>query len=432
MSPEIIGLLFIILMLVMIFSGIWIGVAMALAGFLGYVALEGWDKAVGMVGIEPFAQIFSYTFTCIPLFMFMGAIAARSNLVSDLYETATKWVGQLRAGLGIATVAATAVFSAVCGSSFAADVTMGRIAIPEMRKHGYHPGLSAALVAAAATMGALIPPSLAFIIYGVLTEQSVGQLFMAGVFPGILEALFYIGTLMIIGRIRPRYFPSSAPRVTWGKRFSSLRLTAPVLVLILVIMGGIYGGFFTPTEAAGVGCLFVVIIAIALRRLKFRDFTGAVAETVISTAMIVLLITGAFILMRVITVSGLAEWLAGLIAGLSVSRYWILLMIILFYIVLGCFIDMVAMTILTVPIIYPIIVALGFDPLWFGVIMVRVGEVGLITPPIGMNVFVLSASCDIPVGTIFRGVGPFVAADVVHIALLVAVPEIALWLPRTM
>ncbi|MBA7576693.1 C4-dicarboxylate TRAP transporter large permease protein DctM [subsurface metagenome] len=431
MSPELIGAIGIAVLVALIFMRIWVGAAMALVGFLGYGYLVGWNYALIMTGTEPYSDIAFYPITVIPLFIFMGALVSNTGVSRDLYNTAHKWVGQLRGGLAMSTVGACAAFSAICGSSEATAATMGKVALPEMRRLNYDVGLATGSVAAGGTMGILIPPSMGFILYGILCDVSIGKLFMAGIIPGALEAVFYVAAIWIICRLNPKLGPSG-PKTSLIEKIFSLKDTWAMLALFLLVMGGIYKGVFTPTEAGAIGAFGAIVICFIGRKLTWANLRGSAVETAQTTAMIVFMIIGAFLMMRFLAVSGLPVMISELVTGLPVSGIWILIAIIMMYILLGCFLDVYSALILTVPIIFPVIVALGFNPLWFGVIMVRVMEIGLITPPFGMNVFILSSVTGVPIGTIFRGVIPFLITDFCHVALLVAIPALSLFLPMSM
>lgn len=431
MSAGIVGLIGIVILLILIFMRIWIGVAMAAVGILGYAYLVGWEKASLMAGMEPFSQTAYHPITAVPLFLLMGAIVSGTGISTDLYNAARKWIGQVRGGLAMATVAACGGFAAICGDSIATAVTMGKVAFPEMKRYNYDAKLAVGSIAAGGTIGILIPPSLGFILYGILTEQSIGQLFIAGIIPGILEVLFYMFTIFIVCRINPNMGPPG-PQVSFREKIIGLKDVWPMLVIFLLIIFGLYAGMFTPTEAGAIGAFGSIIVTFALRKLKWNNFRSAVTETAGNTSMIIFLLIGAFMLTRFLTVSQLPVMLGKYIVGLEMPRLLILLAIIGFYIITGCFLDVLAAIILTLPITYPIVVTLGYDPIWWGVVMVRVMEVGMISPPIGINVFVLAKTTDTPIGTIYRGVLPFVLADIFHIALLIAVPELSLFLVKLM
>ena len=431
MNPDTVGLIGVLVMLAMIFAGVWVGTAMILAGFLGLLYLEGTSMALTILGTEPFSQIASYVLACVPLYILMGIVVSKTGIASDLYWTANKWVGSIRGGLAIATTFAAGAFAAICGSSDASAAAMGRVAYPEMLKFRYDKRLASACIAAGGTIGILIPPSLGFILYGLLTEQSIGKLYMAGFLPGILQVLFYSATVYILCKLKPDLGPA-AERASFREKLYSLKGTWSMLALFIFTIGGIYAGIFTPTEAGALGAFGAIMIGLLRRTLTKSALSESVKDTAQITAMIVLLITGAFVFMRFLAISRLPAMLSEFVIGLHVSKYTILVAIIVFYLIIGCFWDIFAAMILTVPLIFPAIVVSGFDPIWFGVIMVRCMEIGLITPPFGLNVFVLSSSIGIPVRTIFSGVWPFVVSDLAHLALLVLFPQISLILPSMM
>ena len=431
MSVEIIGIIGIVVLMVFLFGGMWLGFAMAFVGFVGLVIVMGFDGAVTVMATIPYTRSAFYSISALPLFTFMGVIVGASGIGNDLYNTAHKWFGRLPGGLAISTVFASGGFAAITGSSSASIVTLGSVAIPEMKKFNYNDKLASGAVAAGGTIGILIPPSLGFILYAILTEESIGQLFMAGIIPGILEIFFYVATILILCGMHPHYGPRG-PKASIIEKIISLRTTWPVLALFLLVIGGIYGGIFTPTEAGAIGAVGSIVIVFAMQRMDLASFTQSTVEAVKLIGMIFVLVVGAFVFAHFLAMTKLPFYLSDIVAGISVNRYLALLVIVLLYIVLGMFLEIFSCIVLTVPILYPTIQALGFDPIWFGVIMVRVMEIGLITPPIGMNVFMLGGVTQMPLETIFKGIIPFFIADVLHVTLLVLFPQISLWLPRTM
>ena len=432
MSPEMIGILGILCMFILLAFRMYIGMAMALVGFIGLCGLVGVDAGIYILGITPLTEGSSYTLSVIPLFVLMGQFALVSGISADIYKTVYAWMGQLRGGLAMATVMACSGFAAVCGSSLATGATMGMVAIPEMDKYKYDPRLSTGCVAAGGTLGILIPPSIGFILYGILTEESIGKLFMAGFLPGILLAGLFIAAIFIQCRLNPEMGPRG-DRTTWGMRFRSLSGTWGMLLLFCVVMGGIYLGVFTPTEAAGVGAFGAFLIALFKGKLTFKTLIHCLLDTGKTTAMIFLIIIGANIFSTFLGLTQIPMGLADFISGLALPRFVILSGILAIYILLGCVMDCYAIMILTVPIIFPLIQTMQFDPIWFGVLMVIVLEVGLITPPVGLNVFVLKAAApDVPMSTIFKGILPFLTAALLAIVLLTVFPQIALLLPSLM
>jgi C4-dicarboxylate transporter DctM subunit len=432
MSPEIVGAIGLLLLIALLFARMWIGAAMALVGFFGYVIIRGWDPACGVASLIPFTTMATYMMTTVPLYIFMGVILFQSEVGADLYETAYSWVGQLRGGLAMATVIACAAFAAITGVSAPALVTMGKVALPEMRQRGYSDPLALGSIACGGGLAFLIPPSVVLIIYGILTETSISKLYMAGFIPGIFLAGLFILTIYLIALRNPKAGPAG-PKTSFKEKAVSLKLTWPTVLLFIVVLGGIYLGVFTPTEGGAVGAFGALVITVAMRRLSFRKFLDSILESTQTTAMIMLLIIGAYILMKFLAVSQLTTAMGELVAGLAVSRYLILGGVIVLYIILGMFLDIISAVILTTPVIFPLVVhTLGFDPIWFGIIVVILVEMGLVTPPVGMDAFMLAGAIGVPVGKIFRSIVPFLIAEAICIIVLIALPQIALWLPGTM
>jgi len=431
MSPEMIGALGLGVLLILLFAGMWIGAAMALVGFVGYALIMGVNPAFSVISIIPFTTISWYPMTTVPLYIFMGVVLFQSGVGADLYETAYTLVGQLRGGLAMATVLACALFAAITGVSAPALVTMGKVALPAMRKHNYDDNLALGSVACAGGLAFLIPPSVVLIIYGVLTQTSISKLYMAGFIPGVLLAGLFVATILIISIRNPKAGPAG-PKTGFKDKVVSLKLTWPTVLLFLVVLGGIYMGVFTPTEGGAVGAFGALVITISMRRLNFKKFVAAALESTQTTALVMLLIIGAYILMKFLAVSQLTTLMSTFIAGLAVPNVVVFAGIVVLYIILGMFLDIISAVILTIPVIFPMVMALGFDPVWYGVVVVVLVEMGLVTPPVGMDAFMLSGAIDVPVTKIFRSVIPFLLAEVVCIALLVAFPQIVLWLPGTM
>jgi len=431
MSPELVGLIGLLAVVLLLLFKFWLGAAFILVGFIGYGYLVDWNTVLNMIGIETFSSIARYHITVIPMFILMGTVASHTGIAGDLFDTAYKWIGRLRGGVAMAAVASCGMFAAVSGSSVATAVTMGKVAIPEMKKYNYDMQLASGSVAAGGTLGILIPPSMGFILYGIFTETSIGKLFMAGIIPGVLEVVFYIVTILFLCTVRPSMGPAG-PSTPWKQKIVSLKNTWAMIVLFLLVMGGIYMGIFTPTEAGAIGAFGAVVITLIGRRLNMSNFRRSIIEAAQTTGMIGLLLVGAFIFNRFMTISGLPFLLGEVVAGLGLPPIQILIFLIILYILLGCIMDPFAAIVITIPIIFPLVLAMGFNPIWYGVIMVRMLEIGAITPPMGLNVFVISAASDVPIGTVFRGIVPFLIADFLHVALLVAVPSISLFLPNMM
>ncbi len=432
MTPLTVGFIGIGVLLILLLSRMPIGLVMGLVGFAGFAYLKGLGPALGVLRTVPYGTFAEYGFSVIPLFILMGSFCFYAGLSKDLYDTVHKWIGQLRGGLAMATVGACAAFAAISGSSLATAATMGTVALPEMKRYKYDDRLATGCVAAGGTIGILIPPSVALIIYGIITEQSIGKLFLAGFIPGILEAVFYMVTIYIICTRNPIMGPRG-PMTSFMEKIVSLKDTWIVLALFILVIGGLYMGVFSPTEAAGVGAFGALLFGLGRRRLGWRALKDSFVETGKTTGMIFVILLGAMILGYFLAVSRLPFELADIIGGLAVNRYIVLGIILVFYILLGAVMDSLAMMLLTVPIFFPLVMALGFDPIWFGIIIVRTMEIGLITPPVGLNVYIIKGVAkDVPMQTIFRGIIPFLIADIAHVALLVAVPQISLFLPGFM
>ena len=431
MSPAEVGFLGMAAIILLIFMGVHVGFALIIVGFAGFALICGINPALANMAIIPFAKATDYAFAVIPLFLLMSAFVSNSGIGREAYDSARAWVGQARGGLAMATVGACGLFAACSGSSLAGAVTMGKIAYPEMKRYNYAPSLAVGCVAAGGTLGILIPPSMGFIIIGILTELSIGKLFIAGIIPGILEIVFYCGAIYFLCRLNPRMGPAG-PKTTFRRKVGSLGLTWPVILLFLLIIGGIYAGVFTPTEAGGIGAFGALVIGLARRKLSRRGFLDSLMDTALTAAMIIILLMGAFVFNAFLNVTRIPYVASEYIVGLGLSKYIILVILLFSYIILGCFLDIYAILILTIPIIFPTIEAMGFHPLWYGVIMVRVIEIGLITPPFGINLFGLAGTVDVPVGTMYRGIIPFFIADILHVALLIAVPLLSTFLPEMM
>jgi len=432
MSPESLGLAGIILLFVLLALRMNIGLALALVGFLGYAQVVGMEASLAVLGLTPYSSGSSYMLSVIPLFVLMGQFAFVSGISREIYQAVHTWLGHRPGGLAMATIVGCAGFSSISGSSLATAATMGTVALPEMRKFGYDPSLASGSVAAGGTLGILIPPSIGFVIYGIIIEESIGKLFMAGVIPGVLLSGLFIATVYVQCRLKPELGPPGE-HFSLRERMRSLAGVWGMLALCVLVIGGIYLGVFTPTEAAGVGAFGSFIIALCKGKLNARTVLDCLLATGKTTAMIFLIIIGAEIFSRFLAVTQLPMHLADLLGGLPWPRHLILLGILLLYVALGCVMDCFAIMILTTPILFPVVSALGFDPIWYGVIMVMVLEIGLITPPVGLNVFVISGvASDIPMNTIFKGIWPFMAAAALAIGLLIAFPELATFIPSHM
>lgn len=429
MDPVTVGCFGIGVLILLLFSGIPIGIAMGATGVAGMLFIAGPQAALGLMERIPYDTTASYAISVVPLFILMGSFCFYAGISQDLYRALYKWIGHFRGGLAMATVGACAGFAAVSGSSLATAATMGTVALPEMKKYGYDDRLATGAVAAGGTIGILIPPSVILILYGIITETSIGKLFLAGFIPGVLEALFYLLTIYFLTLRNPAMGPRG-PSTTMVDKLVSLKDIWIVLVLFLLVIGGIYLGVFSPSEAGGIGAFGALLFAVGRGRLGWKNFFESLLETGKTSAMIFVILIGATLLGAFLAVTRLPYELADLVATLPVNRYFILVLILVVYILLGTIMDSMAMVLLTVPIFFPVALALDFDPIWFGIIIVRVTEMGLITPPVGINVFILKGiATDVPMGTIFRGIVPFFLTDICHVALIVAIPQLSLFLP---
>jgi tripartite ATP-independent transporter DctM subunit len=412
--------------------GLPIGVGLGLVGFVGFGLLEGWKPALVQLGITPFTSAASYTLTVLPLFILMGELAFHSGLIRGAYNAAQKWIGHFSGGLAMATILGCAAFAAICGSSVATASTMTSVAYPEMKRFKYDNRLSLGSIASAGTLGILIPPSNGMVIYAIFAEVSIGKLFMAGVIPGIILTLLFVAGIFIWTRINTNLAPST-PRSTWMERFKSVVGIWQVAILVLIVLGGIWLGIFSATEAAGAGAFAALVLGLFTRKLNTRNIYASVLRAAKSTTMIFVIIIGANIFNYFIVIAGVPNQLALMVEGLSIPPVGILMAILIVYLILGCIMDTMAMTVLTLPIFLPVLSNLGYDFIWFGIVYVVAVELALITPPMGMNIFVVSGMVrDVPMYTIFKGLTPFLIALCILIVMLVAFPEIALFLPQSM
>ena len=431
MTPLAIGIAAIAVMFVIVILGAPIGLAMIAVGFAGFSAIVGIAPALSVLKTAAFETVTSYSFTLIPLFLLMGNLISRSGVASDLFKGALLLTRGWAGGLAAAGMTASAVFSTVSGSSLATASTMTRVAYPEMKAHGYDTRLATGSLAAGGTLGILIPPSIALMLYALITEQSVGTMFLAGILAGILAFALYIVTILIMARFWPPAPGATQPddlATERGGALQVLRLFAPAIVLFGLVMGGLYGNFFTPTEAGGVGAALALIFAL-WRRTPRADLVAAFTEAIVSSGAIFLILIGAEVFGFVLSTSQLSNALVGFLNDSGFTSWQGLLAILVFYVILGCFMESLAMILLTVPIFFPVILANGFDPIWFGVIAVVTVELGMITPPVGMNLFMVkSASRGVPLTRIMAGVVPFVVADLIRLGILLAVPAISLLL----
>lgn len=432
MSPDAVAVLGFVALFILMLLRVPVGMAMGLVGVVGYSYLVGPGPALKLVGQTSMRTVTDYTFGVIPMFMLMGALVSVSGVSRELFKAANSMIGHLRGGLGVATVVACGGFAAICGSSVATAATFSAVAYPEMRRFNYPQSFSTGVIAAGGTLGAILPPSTVLAVYAILTQQDIGKLFMAGIVPGILAMAMYVMTIAIIVKLRPDWLPGGEVK-PWSERFKDLKNVWAPLVLFVFVIGGLYGGFFTPTEAGGVGASGAFILGLVRRKLDGPKIREALLSATRTAAAVFTVLIGALLFGYFLTITQSPQKLTEFLTGLGIGRYGVLALIMVMYLVLGCLMDAMAMIILTVPIIYPVIVHLGFDPIWFGVIIVMTVELGLIHPPVGMNVFVIkSVVKDVSFTTIFKGVLPFIVTDIVRLVILIAFPIIALWLPTRM
>lgn len=432
MDPMIIGIIGIIGLFLLLAMGMPIGFSLTLTGFCGISALTSVSVALPTVVRSFYSTFTTYSFTVIPLFVIMGELASICGLSQGIYTMADKWLRRLPGGLGIATIGACAGFSAICGSSVATAATLGRVALPEMRAYKYSDYLATGTIAAGGTLGFLIPPSIGFVVYGILTEQSIGKLLISGFLPGFLLTAAYVVIVVLWVRMKPEAAPTSPESVTLKEKFLSLKNAWELIAAFILVMGGIYLGFFTPTEAGAIGAFFLFSITLAKRKLTWKGLLEALRSTTRVSVMIFIILAGAYIFTYFMALTMIPMKLAAWLVELELSRYIILTIILITYLVLGCFLDATSMMVLTLPVIFPAILRLGFDPIWFGVISVLMMEAGLITPPLGLNIFVIANVAQTPMETVFRGAVYFLAAILAVVILVTAFPEIALFLPGMM
>ncbi|MBX6328145.1 MAG: TRAP transporter permease [Pseudolabrys sp.] len=432
MSSDTVAIVGFVALFVLMLLRVPVGIAMGLVGICGFGYLADFGPALKLLAQSPIRTATSAEFAVIPMFLLMGALASTSGMSRELFRAANSFLGHLKGGLGIATIAACGCFAAICGSSVATAATFSSVAYPEMRRYGYPQSFATGVVAAGGTLGIMIPPSTVFAVYGLITEQDIGKLFIAGIIPGVIAVTMYIITINIIGFARPGFLPAG-PRSPWSERLAALRDIWAVILLFIFIIGGLYAGIFTATEAAGAGAGGAFLIALSRGKLTREGFWRSCVETVRTTAAVFTILIGALLFGYFLTITQTPQKVTTFLTGLGLGPHGVLLLIMLMYLLLGCIMDAMAMIILTIPIIFPVIKTLGFDPIWFGVIIVMTVELGLIHPPVGMNVFVIkSVVKDVKLSTVFYGVIPFVITDIVRLGILIMFPILATWLPSHM
>ncbi len=406
-----------------------VGIAMIAVGTLGFASVVSFDAALSILSISPFRTLTTEGFILVSLFILMGELATKSGLSAELFRAGNAWFGHFRGGLAMATIAASGGFAAICGSSVATAATMTKVALPEMRRYRYSDRLATGAIAAGGTLGILIPPSVVLAVYGILTEQDIGKLFMAGILPGLIAIVFYLAAVRFSVWRDPDAGPVAAP-AGWRERFAALRGVWAIAAVFAGIIGGMFFGVFTPSEAAAIGVVLTLLIGILRRRLDAANIVRAVKTAIQLSASIFLILIGSYIFGFFLAVTQAPQGIAAAVAGLPLPPYGVLAIMLVLYLLLGCVLDTLAMLVLTVPITFPIAMNLGFDPIWFGIIIVMTIELGLITPPIGMNVFVIrSVAQDVSLATVFKGALPFVAVDILRLAVLAAFPALTLFLP---
>lgn len=435
METSLIG--FAVLM-ILIFARIPLGVAMGVVGVCGFAYVQlfefenprGWDAALNMISQVAFETGLSYSLSVVPLFILMGNFITEAGLSAQLYRASNAFLGHFKGGLALATVVSCGAFSAVCGSSMATAATMSKVAMPSMRKYNYSDDLASGAIAAGGTLGILIPPSVILVIYGIMTETDIGMLFIAGLLPGFIGIVLYMAAVSVTVRLKPDAGPAGI-KASWIERIAALRHVWGICLLFAVVMGGIYTGVFTPTEAAGIGASGAFIIALLRRSLNFKRLTGTLVSAVRTTAMLFFLVIGAVLFSNFINLAGLPDSLRDMVMAMDLSPVLVILAIVAIYVLLGCVLESMSMILLTVPVFYPLVQAMGFDLIWFGILVVVVTEISLITPPVGLNVFVLKTVLpDVKLSTIFKGVTPFWVADIARLVLIATVPALSLALPK--
>jgi len=426
-----IGIVGVVALVGLVFLGMRVFLAAALVGTLGLVSMIGWESGLGMAGTIPHSKAVSYSLSVLPMFILIGFLAFHAGITEALFDAGRKWLGWLPGGLAVATVVAATGFAAVSGASTATAAVFARTAIPDMLKYGYNRRLAAGVVAAGGTLATLIPPSAILVIYAIIVEQSVGALLVAGFLPGIVSALIYVLLIIGMATINPS-LGRSLRGFTWGERIKSVPGTFPIILVVVIIFTAMYEGWATPTEAGALGASVVFVMAM-IKGMKFANLREALMETAKLTVMIFSIIWGVLVFVRFLGFAGLPDAFAKWVVALPFEPIYVLIGILLFYAVLGMFMDAIGMLLLTLPVVYPAVIGLGYDPIWFGIIVVKMAEICLITPPIGLNCFVVNGvRPDIPLSDVFKGVGPFFVADVATIAVLIAFPEIVTWLPKMM
>jgi len=434
LSAEVTGWLVLGLLILSLTLGAHIGVALGLAGFLGIFLSVGPDAAFAQLTAIPFGTTNSFSLAVIPLFILMGSFATVSGLTTELFRMAYVWLGALRGGLAMATVLSSAAFGAASGSTIVNAAVFTRMAMPEMARFGYDVRLSTGTIAAAGTLAALIPPSILMVVFAVITEQSIGKLLIAGIVPGLITAFLYCAGIWAIARLRPDLAPLADLRFTWRDRFQSMKGVWGILILFTIVVGGIYGGYFPATYAGAVGAFGAFLIALFRGQLNRRSLVEVLKEAAVTTSVIFIIVIGGILFARFLTYSGLVTEISSWMIGLGADKYAYLLLFMALFTILGCFIEPIAIMVMTLPIMFPVMTEAGFDPIWLAVVSVKLAEIAVLTPPVGLNVFVVKSASPVPVtvGQVFAGVSIFILLDLLSLGLYVLFPEVILWLPKMM
>lgn len=436
MEPTTAGILGIVIMVFLFMTRMPVAFVMMLVGFVGFSLLTSWKGGLNLMSRNIYDAFASYELSTIPLFILMGQIAFNSGISKRLYNTAYHFLGNVRGGLAMATVSACTCFGAVCGSSPATAATMSTVGIPEMKRYGYANSLAAAAVASGGGLGMIMPPSVVLIIYGVLTEQSIGALFVSGIFPAIMLTILFVIGIYIQCKMNPALGPKG-DSFTWTEKLKSLANLVDTILIFSLVIGGLFKGWFTPTEAASIGCLGVLLLAIVKRQITWEAFVNSLYETLRTSCMVLVLIAGAVVFGKFLAVTRIPFDIANWVSAFDMPPFAIMAAIIAIYFIGGCFMDSLALIMLTIPVFFPVVTSMGYDPIWFGIIIVLVTEMGVITPPVGINVYVVYGMCqkiapDVTLEEVFKGIMPFMLAIIVGIALLFVFPQIILWLPGLM
>lgn len=431
MSASWLGVIGFGAVLALMFVQVPVAVAMGVVGAVGFLWLQGWDGLAYVMGSSPFESVIPYSLSTVPLFVMMGVFATYAGLSRQLYDAAYAFLGHFRGGLALATIGACAAFGSICGSAIATAATMCRVALPEMRRRGYADSLATATIAAGGTLGILIPPSIILLIYALLTEQSLGKLYVAALLPGLLGTVLYMLAIAVATRLNPAIGPAGE-RMSWPQRRRTLKSVWPVFLLFAVVIGGMFVGVFSPNEAASVGAVGALLFALVSRSMSLGRFRDSLRETAATSAMIFLILIGAGLFNFFLEVTNAPQFVVQKIQALNLSPVLFLMLLTGFYIILGALMDDLAMMLLTLPFVFPVVQALGIDPIWFGIYMVTIVEIGMIVPPVGMNLFVIQGVGQVKLETVIRGILPFVLADLVRISVLIGFPTVALWLPGLM